>query len=310
MDRLDAMEAFVVAVDHGSLSSASRALGRSIAAISRAITALEARLGVRLLRRSTRALKLTDAGVRYIEVCRQVLGELSEAETVASSVLAFPQGLLTVTAPVMFGALHVRPVVDSYLAAHPQVRARLLLLDRVVNVVDEGVDVAVRIAHLPDSALVATSVGFVRRVVCASPKYIARHGRPSEPRAIAAHRCIGFTALTPTETWTFGAGPEAGRAKFVKVDPVLTVNSAQAAIGSAIDGHGVTCALSYQVADAIRAGELVAILTEYEPEPWPVHLVHPARSSASAKVRAFVEMATPPLRAALGQPELRRAKKR
>jgi DNA-binding transcriptional LysR family regulator len=180
MDRLDAMEAFVVAVDHGSLSSASRALGRSIAAISRAITALEARLGVRLLRRSTRALKLTDAGVRYIEVCRQVLGELSEAETVASSVLAFPQGLLTVTAPVMFGALHVRPVVDSYLAAHPQVRARLLLLDRVVNVVDEGVDVAVRIAHLPDSALVATSVGFVRRVVCASPKYIARHG--SRPR--------------------------------------------------------------------------------------------------------------------------------
>jgi DNA-binding transcriptional LysR family regulator len=301
MDRLEAMEAFVVAVDRGSLSSAARFLGRSITAISRALTALEGRLGVQLLRRTSRALRLTDAGVSYLEVCRRVLGELAEADRAASSGLEAPQGVLTVTAPILFGALHVRPIVDSYLTAHPRLRARLLLLDRVVNVIDEGVDAAVRIAHLPDSALIATALGSVHRVVCASPKYLARHGRPSVPRALAEHRCINLTPLTPNETWLFGRGP-GGRATQVKIEPVLTVNTAQAAVGSATDGHGVACVLSYQVADAIRARELVPLLTEYAPEAWPVHLVHPARSTASAKVRTFVELATPALRAALGQP--------
>ena len=301
MDRLDCMEAFVASVDHGSLSRAARRLGRSITAISRAITALEERLGVTLLVRTTRTLKLTDAGGRYLEVCRRVLADVAAAEQRAGSAVEVPHGVLTVTAPAMFGTLHVRPIVDAYLEAYPDVRVRLLLLDRVVNVLDEGVDVAVRIAHLPDSALVATAVGTTRRVVCASPAYLTRHGKPSEPAALAEHRCISFTALTPTGTWTFAAGPEGGRAKQVKVEAVLTVNTAEAAIASAIAGQGVTCALSYQIAAPLRAEALKAILTAYEPPPLPVHLASAARSVTSAKVRAFVHLATPVLRAALGE---------
>ena len=301
MDRLDCMEAFVASVDQGSLSRAALTLGRSITALSRAISALEERLGAPLLIRTTRTLKLTDAGDRYLTVCRTVLAELAEAEERAGSVVAAPHGVLTVTAPTMFGALHVRPIVDAYLSAYPGVRARLLLLDRVVNVLDEGADVAVRIAHLPDSALIATAVGSARRVACASPAYLARCGTPSDPRDLAEHRCIAFTALTPTETWTFAPGPQGGRAKQVKVEPVLTVNTAEAAIASAIAGQGVTCALSYQIAAPLRSGALTAILTTYEPPPVPVHLVSAARAVASAKVRAFVDLATPALRAALGE---------
>jgi DNA-binding transcriptional LysR family regulator len=208
----------------------------------------------------------------------------------------------------MFGALHVRPVVDAYLEAYPEIRARLLLLDRVINVLDEGVDAAVRIAHLPDSALVATAVGVTSRVVCASPAYLARHGKPREPRELAEHRCISFNALTPSETWTFGPGPEGGRAKQVKVEPVLTVNTAEAAIASALQGQGITCALSYQVAAPLRAGTLTALLTAYEPDPLPVHLVSAARAAMSAKVRTFVELATPALRAALATPSQRATK--
>ena len=301
MDRLDCMGAFVASVDHGSLSLAARSLGRSITGVSRAITALEERLGAPLLVRTTRTLKLTDAGGRYLEVCRRVLADLSAAEARAGSAVEVPHGVLTVTAPVMFGALHVRPIVDAYLDAFPDVRVRLLLIDRMVNVLDEGVDVAVRIAHLPDSALVATAVGATRRVVCASPAYLARRGKPSEPAALAEHRCISFTALTPTETWTFAAGPGRGRAKRVKVEAVLTVNTAEAAIASAIAGQGVTCALSYQIAAPLRAKVLEALLSAYEPPPLPVHLVCGARAVASAKVRAFVRLATPALRAVLAE---------
>ena len=308
MDRLDCMEAFVASVDHGSLSRAAKALGRSITAISRAISSLEGRLGATLLIRTTRALKLTDAGERYLGVSRRVLADVADAEQRARSTGAAPHGVLTVTAPVMFGALHVRPIVDAYLSAYPAVRVRLLLLDRVVNVLDEGVDAAVRIAHLPDSALVATAVGAARRIVCASPSYVARHGKPSEPGALAEHRCISFTGLTPNETWTFGPGPKGGRARRVKVEPVLTVNTAEAAIASALGGQGVTCALSYQIAAPLREGTLTPLLTAYEPDALPVHLVSAARSATSAKVRAFVDLATPTLRAALGEKRRTRAR--
>jgi DNA-binding transcriptional LysR family regulator len=311
MDRLECMDAFVASVDHGSLSRAAHARGRSIAAISRAITSLEERLGTTLLIRTTRMLRLTDAGDRYLAVCRRVLAELAAAEQRAGSVIEAPQGVLTVTAPLMFGALHVRPVVDAFLGAYPAVRVRLLLLDRVVNLLDEGIDAAIRIAHLPDSALVAANVGVTRRVLCASPAYLARYGTPSEPRALAEHRCISFTGLTPSETWTFGPGPEGGRAKQVKVEPVLSVNTADAAIASALEGQGVTCALSYQVAAPLRSGALTALLTAYEPDPLPVHLVSAARAATSAKLRAFLALATPALRAALGAsvgPRLPRAR--
>jgi DNA-binding transcriptional LysR family regulator len=194
MDRVDALRAFVVAVDRGSLSAAARVLGRSPASITRAVASLEDRLGAALLQRTTRSLKLTEAGDRYVVVARRVLADLDEAEKTTGEGNGEPQGILTVTAPLAFGSLHVRPILDAFLAAHGSARARLLLLDRVVSIVDEGVDVAIRIAHLPDSALIAIGVGAVRRIVVASPEYLGRCGRPKDPAALGAHRCIAPTA--------------------------------------------------------------------------------------------------------------------
>ncbi|WP_163869213.1 LysR family transcriptional regulator [Myxococcus eversor] len=301
MDRLDSLRAFIVAVDHGSLSAAARALSRSPASVTRAIASVEQRLGTTLLRRTTRSLRLTEAGERYLVVARRVLADLDDAEKSAGAAAAQPQGLLTVTAPTSFGSLHVRPLVDEYLAANPRVRARLLLLDRVVSVVEEGIDVAVRIGHLADSALMATTVGSVRRVVVASPAYLARHGRPTSAAALAEHRCVVCTAVTPNDTWTFGARREGERAKQVRVTPVLSVNLPEAAIGATKNGVGVTCVVSYQVAESVRSGALVVLLAELEPPPVPVHLVYPATSARTAKVRAFVELATPRLRATLAE---------
>jgi DNA-binding transcriptional LysR family regulator len=306
MDRLDALRAFVVAVDRGSLSAAARMLGRSPASITRAVGSIEERLGTALLRRTTRSLKLTEAGEHYIVVARRVLADLDEAEKSAGAGTSEPQGLLTVTAPLAFGSLHVPPILDAYLAAHAGVRARLLLLDRVVNLVDEGVDVAVRIAHLPDSALIATPLGSVRRLVVASLEYLARHGRPKAPADLADHRCIASTAITPSDSWSFGAGAEGERAKHVRVHPVLSVNVADAAIRAAVSGVGVTCALSYQVTEHLASGALVRLLAAFEPAPLPVHLVYPATTARTAKVRAFVDEATPRLRAVLSERSGRR----
>jgi DNA-binding transcriptional LysR family regulator len=299
MDRLAALEAFVLAVDRGSLSSAARALGKSAASVTRAISGLEERVGTSLLSRTTRSLKVTEAGERYLATARRVLADLAAAEATTSAELSAPRGVLTVTAPLAFGGLHVRSIVDVFVAAYPEARARLLLLDRLVHLVDEGIDVAVRIAHLPDSALVATAVGEVRRVICASPAYLAAHGRPRAPADLASHRCIAFTAMTPGDVWTFGSARKT-RASQVRVRPVLSVNVADAAIASAIDGVGVVAALSYQVKDALGSGALVRLLPAFEPAPLPVHLVYPAASAQVAKVRAFVGMAAPRLRVALG----------
>lgn len=301
MDRLDSLRAFIVAVDQGSLSAAARALSRSPASVTRAIASVEQRLGTTLLRRTTRSLRLTEAGERYLVVARRVLADLDDAEKFAGAAASEPQGLLTVTAPSLFGSLHVRPLVDEYLATNPRVRARLLLLDRVVSVVEEGIDVAVRIGQLADSALMATTVGSVRRVVVASPAYLARHGRPTSAAALAEHRSIVCTGITPNDTWTFGARREGERGKQVRVTPVLSVNLAEAAIGAATNGVGVTCVLSYQVAESVRSGALVVLLAELEPPPVPVHLVYPSTSARTAKVRSFVELATPRLRATLAE---------
>ena len=206
MDRLDALRAFVLVVDLGSLSAAARSLQRSPAAITRAIASIETRLGAEMLRRTTRSLRLTEVGERYLAVARRVLAELDDAEKNESAEKTMPHGLLTVTAPLAFGAMHVRPLIEAYLAAYGEVRARLFLLDRVVNVVDEGVDVAVRVGELPDSALVAVGVGEVQRVVVASPAYLEQRGVPRVPTDLAGHRCISCSAVTPGETWAFGAG--------------------------------------------------------------------------------------------------------
>lgn len=298
MDRLEALHAFVLTVDRGSLSAAARLLRRSPASITRAIDALDERVGTPLLRRTTRSLKLTEAGARYLEVARRVLADLEEAEQVTSAALAEPQGLLTVTAPIAFGTLHVQPIVDRFLAREAHVRAKVLLLDRVVGLEEEGVDVAVRIGRLPDSSLLATSVGTVRRVVVASPGYLAAHGRPKSPSDLVAHRCISSTGITPHDAWTFGAG-SGSRAKRVRVEPILTVNVASAAIAAAVSGVGVTCALSYQVATELASGTLVRILGPFEPAPVPVHLLRSPTSARTAKVRAFTELAVASLRAVL-----------
>jgi DNA-binding transcriptional LysR family regulator len=300
MDRLDAMNAFVVTVEAGGLSAAARKLGRSAAAVTRTVAALEQHLGVVLLRRTTRGVSLTEAGERYLAACRRVLADIAEAEQLAAGARSAVRGTLTVTAPSTFGALHVRPLLNAYLAAHPEVTARLQLLDRVVNLVDEGIDVGVRIAHLPDSSLLSTRVGEVHRIVCASPDYCVRRGRPKAPQDLAEHTCVSFSGTTPTDTWTFATG-RSGRPRHVKVRPVLTVNSALAAIGSAVDGHGLTCVLSYQAAGDLEAGRLVRLLPEYEPEPLPVHVVYPPASVATARVRAFIDLAVPRLRAALAR---------
>ncbi len=299
MDRLDAMAAFVAAVDEGSLAAAARRLGYSPAAVTRALSSLEDRLGVPLLHRSTRGLRLTSPGEAYLATCRQVLEDLQRAESGAAADQQTPRGLVTLTAPLLFGRFRVRPVLDRFLDGNPAVQARLVLLDRVVNLIDEGIDVAVRLAHLPDSSLIATHLGEVRRVVCASPAYLERHGVPHTPSALSGHACI----MSNDAAWRFG-NKEASRRLAVRapaIHPRLIVNSAAVAIDSAIDGHGVTRVLSYQVESDIMAGRLVRLLATYEPPPIPVHFVRPADRSMTAKLRAFIDFATPLLRADLAQ---------
>lgn len=298
MDRIDAMNAFVAVVDAGGFSSAARQLGRSAASMTRAVAFLEDRLGVQLFQRTTRTVKLTETGERYLADCRRILGDLNESERLAAGERASPKGILSITAPATFGRLHVRPIVDSFLDAHADVQARLFLLDRVVNVVDEGIDVAIRIANLPDSSLVAVAVGEVRRVVCASPDYLARRKGPKAPTDLTDHACIAFSQVGSSDTWPFASGP-GGKTRHVKIRPRLTVNSADAAIGSALDGRGVTCVLSYQVEDELRKGRLVRLLKPFEEPPLPVHVVYLASRAAAAKVRAFVDHAVPILRGVL-----------
>lgn len=301
MDRIEAMTAFVSAVDDGSLAGASRRLGRSPAAVTRAITALEGLIGTRLLYRTTRVIRLTEAGQRYIASCRRILAELQEAELLAAGERSAPRGILAVTAPLFFGRLCVRPLLDAYLDAYPAVQARLLLLDRVVNVIEEGIDAAVRIGHLPDSGLIAVKAGEVRRIVCASPEYLRRRKSPREPADLAEHDCIIFSGTTPTDTWTFATGPGSDAVRSVRVRPRLTVSEAEAAIASAVEGHGVTCVLSYQIESELKRGRLKAVLQNFEPKPLPVHIIYPEVRLSAAKTRAFVDFITPRLKKELAR---------
>jgi DNA-binding transcriptional LysR family regulator len=297
MDRLEAMRVFVSALDEGSLAGAGRRLGRSAPAVTRAINALEGHVGARLLDRTTRMIRLTEAGERYAAACRRVLTDLEEAELQAAGERAAPRGLLTLTAPVVAGTRLLRPLVDAFLDEQPQVQVRMLLLDRVVSLLDEGVDLALRIAHLPDSSLIALRIGSVRQVVCAAPSYLARHGVPQEPGDLAGHRCIAQIHPLAGELWTFPPMAEGGRPRQVKVRPRLMASSVEAAIASAADGHGLVRPLCYQVADEVRSGRLKLVLTDCEPELLPVHLVAPEGRLSVAKVRAFADFALPKLKA-------------
>jgi DNA-binding transcriptional LysR family regulator len=293
MDRLQGMRVFVRVAESGGFAGAARALSMSPAAVTRAVAALEALIGARLFIRTTRSVKLTEAGGRYLEDCRRLLAEIAEAEATAAGSTATPTGVLTLTAPVQFGRLYVLPVVTDYLARHPAVAVRALFLDRIVNLIEEGIDVGVRIGHLADSGLTATRVGSVRRVVCAAPSYLERHGVPETPRDLRDHAVIGASNPGTLPEWRFG--PE-GRTT-VGVHARLVCNTVDAALAAALDGWGIARLLSYQVASAVAEGRLRILLSEDEEAPVPIHVVSPEGRRAPAKTRAFVDLAAARLRA-------------
>ena len=296
MDRLEAMSALLAAVDAGSLSGASRKLGMPLATVSRKVSELETHLRTRLVTRTSRRLILTDAGRSYVAACKRILDDVREAERAAAGEYSAPKGELIITAPIVFGRLHVLPVVLKFLNTYPEIDVRLTLADRVVNLQEDHVDLAVRIGELPDSSLVAMRVGSIGRVVCGSPAYFAERGTPKRPNELSKHDCITFNGLTSPEAWIFLSGK--GTIS-VAVHSRLIVNTAEAAIDAAITGLGITRVLSYQVADALRTGALLLALREFEPPPVPVSLVHAGQGRLALKLRAILDFAAPRLRARL-----------
>ncbi len=295
MDRIDAMKVFLSAVDERSLAGAGRRLGRSPAAVSRAIAFLEAHVGAELLHRTTRSLKLSEAGERYAAACRRVLVDLEEADIVAAGERSAPRGTLTLTAPVITGEDVLRPVLDAFMNEHPTVSVKLYLLDRQVNLIDEGIDVALRIAHLADSSSVAIRLGEVRRVIAASPGYLARHPVIQEPADLAKHQIIAMTHFGQ-DSWSFPPAQGSSVPRAVPFAPRLVVNTVRAAVASAAEGHGVTRLFSYHIADEIREGRLQILLGKDEYPPLPAHLLAPQGRFSVPKVRAFVDFAVPRLK--------------
>jgi DNA-binding transcriptional LysR family regulator len=295
MDRIDAMKVFVATLDEGSLAGASRRLGRSPAAVSRAIAFLEEHVGTALLHRTTRTIKLSEAGERYAAACRRILTDLEEADLLIAGERSAPRGLLTITAPVAAGQDMLQPIIDEFVDRYPAVSVRLNMLDRPVSLIDEGMDLALRIAHLPDSTLVAIPVGEVRRVVAASPRYLAKHPPISEPADLARHQIISMTHFG-LDSWSFPPPSGSTIPRVVQFTPRFIVNSIQAAVASAVAGHGVTRMFSYHIAEQVKDGLLKIVLSENEPAPLPVHLLTPHGRLAVPKVRAFVDFAAPRLR--------------
>ena len=294
MNRFEAMAVFAAIVDEGSLSAAGRRLNVPLATVSRKLADLEAHLKTRLITRSTRKLVLTDAGREYLDACRQILEQVEEAERAASGAYAKVKGQLVVAAPIVFGRLHVVPVAAAFLELHPEVDIQMRLGDRNVNLIEEHIDVALRIGALPDSNLVATQVGSIRRVVCASPAYLERVGTPQSVGELAAQHCVTFEGLDAATTWTFFSAD--GERRAVPVRSRMTVSTADAAIAASELGIGLTRVLSYQVADALREGRLVRVLADDEPPPVPASLIYPGQGRLPMKTRAFIDFAVGQLR--------------
>jgi DNA-binding transcriptional LysR family regulator len=300
MDRVDELKAFVAVADERSFVAAARRLERSAASITRAVASLEERLDTRLFTRTTRAVVLSEAGRRHLDKCREILSGFAALQSDIARSQGEPRGSLAVTASIVFGRLHVLPVVSDFLRRYPSLDVRLILADEVKSLVDEGLDVGVRIAHLADSTLKAVRVGSVRRAVYASPAYLAARGEPRVPTDLAEHACIAFTGLTPTpDRWRFGRGRTGTT---VTVRPRLVVNLAEAAIDAARAGLGLTCALSYMVDHLVAADLLLPVLRRFEPPPLPVHVVHPAGPHLPRKTRLFVDALTVALRKKLSAP--------
>jgi DNA-binding transcriptional LysR family regulator len=294
MDRLEAMSVFAAVVDGGSLSAAGRRLNVPLATVSRKLADLEAHLKTRLITRSTRKLVLTDAGRDYLDACRQFLEQVDEAERAASGAYAKVTGQLVIAAPIVFGRLHAVPVAAAFLEAYPEVDIQLRLGDRNVNLIEEHVDVALRVGALPDSNLVATQVGTIRRVVCASPAYLERFGTPQSLGDLETHRCITFDGLEAATAWTFVDADNQKR--LAPVHSRLTVSTADAAITAAVLGLGLTRVLSYQVGDALHDGRLVRVLVDDESPAVPASLIYPGQGRLPMKTRAFIDYAVGQLR--------------
>jgi DNA-binding transcriptional LysR family regulator len=297
MDRLEAMSILLAAVGAGSFSAASRKLGVPLPTVSRKVAELEKHLEAKLLTRSTRKLALTDAGADYVAACKRILEQVGDAEAAAAGEYSTPRGELAITAPIVFGRLHVLPVVCDFLARFSDIDVRMALSDRNVNLIDDHIDLAVRIGALPDSTMVATRVGAVRRVVCGSPGFFAAHGTPKKPQDLAGLPCVTFAGMAGGTSWTFPRGR--GVARPVQIRPRLAVNTAEAALDAAIKGIGLTRVLSYQAARAVREGKLRIVLRAFEPAPMPVNLLHAGQDPVALKIRSFIDFAAPRLRKSL-----------
>ena len=296
MDRFEAMRTLVAAVDGGSLSAAARSLNLPLATVSRRVADLEAHLGAQLLVRGARGLNVTETGAAFVAAARRVIDDLADAERAATGEYRVPRGELIVTAPIMFGKLHVAPIVRSFLAAYPDVTVRLVLADQLVDMAEAHVDVALRIGKLPDSELVARRLGAVRWVTIGAPDYLAARGRPDTPDAVAGHDCIAFEGLQTLRHWAFGEG--AARRQ-VPIRPRLSVNTADAVVAAAEAGVGLARVMCYQAADAIAERRVEVVLKSFEPTPNPVQLVHRPAAAQPLKLRAFLDYATPRLKAVL-----------
>jgi DNA-binding transcriptional LysR family regulator len=301
MDRFHEIEVFIAVNDAGSFAKAGQRLRLSPPAVTRAISALEDRLGARLFQRTTRRLAITDVGARFLESARRVLEDLGAAEREALGATATARGHLTITASVTLGRSLLAPVACQFLTEFPEITLSVLLLDRITNLIEEGIDAAVRIGPLPDSTLVARKLGSVRRMLVASPDYLERHGRPTVPADLTRHAMIAFTGLMPNREWRFLDGRSGKSVSFM---PRFEINDAVSAIAAAEAGDGITVALSYMVAERIRQGSLVPVLTDVTPAPAPVHLVYLQSRLPAPKLRAFVDFAAPRLKRSLDELQL------
>jgi DNA-binding transcriptional LysR family regulator len=293
MDRLEAMSILIEAVESGSLSAAGRQLGIPLATVSRKVSELENHLKTRLLLRGKRKLLLTDAGHSYVASCRRILEDISEAERAASGEYRAPQGELVISAPIVLGRLHVLPILAAFLRAYPEIRVRLLQTDRTVDLLEEQIDVAVRFGELPESSLIATRVGLLRQVLCASPTYLTARGTPNSPDELPDTDCITFEAVTVGNRWEFRRD---GVEFSVGIPWRLVVNTADAAAAAAVAGIGIARVPSYLVHELVAAGELTMVLEQYEPKSVPLNLVYPSQRQLPLKLRAFLDFATPRLR--------------
>jgi DNA-binding transcriptional LysR family regulator len=297
MDRLDELRLIVAILDTGRLAAAGRRLGLSAPAVTRALAALEERLGVRLLDRTTRRLAPTEAGQRLADHARRLLADYAEAMAEAAGEGAAPRGRLRIAAPLVFGRRHVAPIVTDFLDTQPEVAVELQLSDRPVDLLEEGIDVALRIGDLPESGLVARRVGQLRRLVVAAPGYLARRGTPAVPAELAGHAVVQFSSLGAAPDWRFADLAAPGATLTVRVAPRLTVTQAEAAVAAACAGHGAVRILSYQVAEELADGRLVRLLRDFEPPPVAVQLVFPTARLMAPRLRAFLDFAAPRLAA-------------